>query len=105
MAQRGYPAKPLAQYTQEDIDRETKTPKPCAPYCTIFCVHRIALVDQIRTDPRKAIATLFPPAEPGQEAARPPLPIRTLTALFAPAKPSAGGRFMRKAALRLLRIE
>lgn len=105
MAQRGYPAKPLAQYTQEDIDRETKAPKACAPYCTIFCVHRIALVDQIRTDPRKAIATLFPPAEPGQEGARPPLPIRTLTAIFAPAKPSAGGRFMRKAALRLLRIE
>ena len=105
MAQRGYPAKPLAQYTQEDIDRESKTPKSCAPYCTIFCVHRIALVDQIRTDPAKALATLFPAAEPGTEGTRPPLPIRTLTALFAPSKPSPGGRFMRKAALKLLRIE
>ena len=103
MAQRGYPAKPLAEYTQEDIDRETATPKSCAPYCTIFCVHRIGLVDQIRTNPRQAIATLFPSGE--GEASRPPLPVRALTSLFAPEKPSAGGQFVRKAALRLLRIQ
>lgn len=107
MAQRGYPAIPLAQYSQEDIDRESKTPKPCAPYCTIFCVHRIALVDQIRTNPRQAIATLFPAPEAGADpqASRPPLPIRVLTTVFAPSNPGPGGRFMRKAALRLLRIE
>ncbi len=103
MSQRGYPAKPLADYTQEDIDRETKTPKSCAPYCTIFCVHRIALVDQIRTNPRQAIATLFPGGE--GEASRTPLPVRALTSLFAPEKPSAGGQLVRKAALRLLRIQ
>jgi MoaA/NifB/PqqE/SkfB family radical SAM enzyme len=101
MAQRGYPAVPLAEYTQEDLDREAKTPKSCAPYCTIFCVHRIALVDQIRTDPRRALTQLFP-ADTG---ARPPLPIRILTSAFAPAKPSAGGRMLRKAALRILRIQ
>ena len=103
MAQRGYPAKPLAEYTQEDIDRESKAPKACAPYCTIFCVHRIALLDQMRSSPRQAIATLFPGGE--GEGARPPLPVRALTSLFAPEKPSAGGRLVRKAALRLLRIE
>ena len=101
MAQRGYPAIPLAQYGQEDLNREAKTPKACAPYCTIFCVHRIALVDQIRTEPKKALATLFP-ADGG---ARPPLPVRVLTSAFAPAKPSAGGNMLRKAALRILRIE
>jgi MoaA/NifB/PqqE/SkfB family radical SAM enzyme len=103
MAQRGYPAIPLAQYTQEDIERESKTPKSCAPYCTIFCVHRIALVDQIRTDPRQALATLFPGGE--GEDARPPLPVRVLTRVFAPSNPSAGGRLVRKAALRLLNID
>lgn len=107
MSQRGYPAKPLAQYTQEDIDRETKTPKSCAPYCTIFCVHRIALVDQIRTDPRKALATLFPAGvgADGQPGARPPLPVRMLTGLFAPEKPVPGGGLMRKAALKVLGIQ
>lgn len=105
MAQRGYPAIPLAQYSQQDLDREGKAPKPCAPYCTIFCVHRIALVDQLRANPRQALATLFPQAEPGSAGTPVPLPVRALTALFAAERPSAGGRFFRKAALRLLRIE
>ena len=43
--QRGYPAKPLAQYTVEDIKREYLTKKSCAPYCTISCVHQIAYID------------------------------------------------------------
>lgn len=105
MAQRGYPAIPLAQYTQDDIDRESRKPKSCAPWCTVFCVHRIALVDQLRTNPRQALATLFPSGEPGSAASSPPLPIRALTALFAPDRPTAGGRLLRKAALHLLSID
>src|SRR5919112_512595 len=31
--QRGYPAKPLAEYTREDIRREYRTAKSCAPRC------------------------------------------------------------------------
>ncbi|HUA99977.1 MAG TPA: radical SAM protein [Terracidiphilus sp.] len=107
MAQRGYPAKPLAEYSQEDIDRESKTPKACAPYCTIFCVHRVALLDRIRENPREALVQLFPAPEPGQ--ARPPLPVRALTAVFSssrPAKPaSRSTQFFRKAALRILNIQ
>jgi len=105
MAQRGHPAIPLAQYTQQDIERESRTPKSCAPFCTIFCVHRIALVDQLRANPRQALATLFPPAEPGVGASHPPVPIRVLSALFAADHPTAGGRLLRKAALRLLSID
>lgn len=100
MAQRGYPAKPLMEYSQEDIDREAKAPKPCAPYCTIFCVHRIALVDQIRTEPKKALATLFPG---GEGEARPPLPVRVLTGMFGTEGP--GGGMMRKAAMKVLGIQ
>jgi MoaA/NifB/PqqE/SkfB family radical SAM enzyme len=46
--QRGYPAVPLAQYTKADIEREFDTPKPCAPYCTIGCVHRASVLDRWR---------------------------------------------------------
>lgn len=107
MAQRGYPAIALSQYTQEDIDRESKAPKACAPYCTIFCVHRVALLDKLRANPREALVQLFPaPLADGQGAnnARPPLPVRALTSLLAPARPSWSTSFFRKAALRLLNI-
>lgn len=43
--QRGYPAKPLEQYGQDDLDREYNTEKGCAPYCTVSCVHQVSLLD------------------------------------------------------------
>jgi hypothetical protein len=43
--QRGYPGKPLDQYTREDIRREYFTEKPCAPYCTVSCVHQMSYFD------------------------------------------------------------
>src|SRR5438874_2485016 len=43
--QRGYPAKPLAEYTVADIRREFVTAKPCAPRCTVACVHQISYMD------------------------------------------------------------
>jgi MoaA/NifB/PqqE/SkfB family radical SAM enzyme len=43
--QRGYPAIPLEQYTLDHIRREFDTPKACAPYCTIGCVHRVSTMD------------------------------------------------------------
>jgi len=46
--QRGYPAKPLEQYTREDIRREYLTEKGCAPYCTVSCVHYISYFDFFR---------------------------------------------------------
>jgi len=42
---RGYPGKPLEQYTREDIRREYFTEKPCAPYCTVSCVHQMSYFD------------------------------------------------------------
>jgi MoaA/NifB/PqqE/SkfB family radical SAM enzyme len=46
--QRGYPAKPLLDYTVEDIRREYLTEKSCAPYCTISCVHYVSYFDFFR---------------------------------------------------------
>jgi MoaA/NifB/PqqE/SkfB family radical SAM enzyme len=43
--QRGYPAKPLVEYTKADIRREFLTEKSCAPYCTVSCVHQISYID------------------------------------------------------------
>ena len=43
--QRGYPAKPLAEYTLADIRREYLTEKSCAPQCTVSCVHQISYLD------------------------------------------------------------
>ncbi len=57
--QRGYPAKPLDEYTVEDIRREYVTEKSCAPYCTVSCVHYISYFDfwrgeqTIRTEPQE----------------------------------------------------
>jgi len=43
--QRGYPGKPLADYTVDDVRREYRTEKSCAPRCTVACVHQISYVD------------------------------------------------------------
>jgi MoaA/NifB/PqqE/SkfB family radical SAM enzyme len=43
--QRGYPAKPLAEYTLADIRREYRTEKSCAPRCTVACVHQVCYID------------------------------------------------------------
>ena len=49
--QRGFPAKPLSEYSVEDIRREYRTKKGCAPLCTISCAHQISYVDYWR-DPQ-----------------------------------------------------
>jgi MoaA/NifB/PqqE/SkfB family radical SAM enzyme len=46
--QRGYPGKPLADYTTDDIRREYRTTKDCAPRCTVACVHQIGYIDNWR---------------------------------------------------------
>src|SRR6266851_2337312 len=43
--QRGFPGTPLDQYSIDDIRREFATPKSCAPYCTVGCVHRVSTMD------------------------------------------------------------
>jgi len=43
--QRGYPAKPLLEYTIDDLRREYMTEKSCAPYCTVSCVHYVSYFD------------------------------------------------------------
>jgi MoaA/NifB/PqqE/SkfB family radical SAM enzyme len=46
--QRGYPGVPLLEYGVEDIRREFRTEKPCAPNCTVSCAHQTAIMDYWR---------------------------------------------------------
>lgn len=46
--QRGYPAIPLLEYGREDIRREYRAKKDCAPTCTLSCVHQMSLFDSYR---------------------------------------------------------
>ncbi|HEV2272693.1 MAG TPA: radical SAM protein [Acidobacteriaceae bacterium] len=47
--QRGWPAIPLAEYSQAHLDREYLTEKTCAPNCTVSCVHQISYIDHWRS--------------------------------------------------------
>ncbi len=62
--QRGYPAKPLADYTTTDIRREYFTEKGCAPHCTVSCVHQVAYLDNFRAPQR--IAAIPPSTDAGE---------------------------------------
>jgi MoaA/NifB/PqqE/SkfB family radical SAM enzyme len=60
--QRGYPGIPLADYTVDDIRREFRTEKSCAPNCTVSCVHQTSLVDFWRAPQHLESHTVFRPA-------------------------------------------
>lgn len=62
--QRGYPAKPLADYTVEDIRREYYTEKACAPHCTVSCVHMISTMDAWRSPQKFQSPKMTPDVEP-----------------------------------------
>ncbi|MGI9169851.1 MAG: hypothetical protein ACR2FH_06690, partial [Caulobacteraceae bacterium] len=55
--QRGAPGTPLMDYGQGDIAREYRTAKPCAPFCTVSCVHQASFLDAWRS-PQRAAVTL-----------------------------------------------
>jgi MoaA/NifB/PqqE/SkfB family radical SAM enzyme len=59
--QRGFPAKPLENYSVADIRREYITEKSCAPLCTISCVHQISYFDFFRGEQTLSVEPI--PAE------------------------------------------
>ncbi len=58
--QRGYPGIPLEDYTPEHIQEAYNAEKPCAPRCTISCVHKVSATDFWR-DPQTGIASRINP--------------------------------------------
>jgi MoaA/NifB/PqqE/SkfB family radical SAM enzyme len=101
--QRGYPGTPLAKYGHEDLDREYDTVKDCASYCTISCVQRGSMIDELRENPIEAISRLFPSSGP-HSSSEMPWVVRILTWLFLPTKKSRR-RIVQRAALRVLRVK
>lgn len=97
--QRGTPGIPLAEYTEEDLDRERRTPKSCAPFCTVSCVHRVSVLDRFRERPLETIVrTLSPEGEKGS-LADVPLTVQAMAWLFVR---SPHARTFKKAAMRAL---
>jgi MoaA/NifB/PqqE/SkfB family radical SAM enzyme len=90
--QRGHPGTPLDDYSPDDLRREHAAVKPCAPYCTIGCVHRAAMVDELRDRPAQTLQAWFSGSEM-------PLPVRLLLRLLVTGR---GHRVVRHVAGRLL---
>jgi MoaA/NifB/PqqE/SkfB family radical SAM enzyme len=103
--QRGCPGIPLEHYTREHLEREYHSVKPCASYCTIPCVQRVAMVDEFRERPREALVRFFPPKEPARPLSGLPPGIKILALLFLPSGSATGSTrtsILRKAAQRIL---
>jgi len=100
--ERGFPGIPLMEYSTEHLNRAYETVKPCAPYCTISCVQRVAMLDQLREAPLEAILNLLQPPLGQQSPREPPVLLRMLTWMFLT---GAGRQLFRKAALRVLGVK
>jgi MoaA/NifB/PqqE/SkfB family radical SAM enzyme len=93
--QRGHPAVPLEQYSDADLERERNTVKPCAPFCTVGCVHRVAQLDELRENPLDTLERWYPRrAEGGSPAV--PVPVKFLRWMFVTSRQR---HFFRKVAL------
>ncbi len=98
--QRGRPGIPLERYTRADLEREGGYEKPCAPFCTISCVHQTAMLDGFRENPRQVILDMIAARRERNPDYRPPALLNALTWMFldGPVKQVLG-----KVALRILR--
>jgi MoaA/NifB/PqqE/SkfB family radical SAM enzyme len=98
--QRGLPGIPLERYGAEDLEREAAREKPCAPYCTVSCVHQTAMLDSFRESPRDVLREMIGARQERSPGYRPPAGLRALTWMFLD---SSGSRLLGRVALRVLR--
>lgn len=66
--QRGTPGIPLEHYTVDHIRAAYRTPKACAPACTVSCVHKASAVDFWRDPQRPSAAPSSPSAASAETA-------------------------------------
>lgn len=97
---RGRPATPLEGYTREHLRHYGSLPKPCAPFCTVSCVHQTAMLDAFREHPRETLAGIIQRRRERDPAFRPPPLVNLLSWVFLDSK--RRGTFA-KVALRVLR--
>lgn len=98
--QRGYPGIPLEEYSREHLKRESARSKPCAPLCTISCVHQTAMLDAFREDPRGTLAGMIERRKEFNPAYQPPPLLKALTWAFLDGR---NRRVLSRLALRVLR--
>ena len=91
--QRGQPGIPLPEYSEDDLRRENASIKTCAPHCTVGCVHRVAMIDELRESPVAALEAWFGPSSSA------PLTVRLMLRVFVTGRASAVAR---RVAARLL---
>lgn len=99
--QRGIPGIPLADYGVEDLAREARTRKPCAPFCTVSCVHRVSVLDRFREQPLETIVGTLSPSGDGGSLDDVPLPVQAMAWLFVR---SRHARTFKKVAMRALGV-
>jgi MoaA/NifB/PqqE/SkfB family radical SAM enzyme len=102
--QRGRPGIPLNRYGREQLDREFHTTKPCAPYCTVGCVHRVAMLDSLREEPRATLNAWLNSTGGKTGGARQPPLVRLLSWIYLAPESSIRRRFFVRITLRLLGI-
>ena len=90
--QRGAPGIPLEKYTSQDLEREYQSVKPCAPFCTISCVHQVSMIDPFREKPKESLGRFFPAKSGDEESYAPPAIILALTWMFLPPEESTTRR-------------
>ena len=98
--QRGRPGIPLADYTKGDLRREAQRAKPCAPFCTISCVHQTAMLDDFRERPREVLTQMIERRKERDASYRPPAVLNLLTWMFLNGR---GRGVLRTMALRFLK--
>jgi MoaA/NifB/PqqE/SkfB family radical SAM enzyme len=90
--QRGTPGIPLENYTSQDLEREYRSVKSCAPFCTVSCVHQVSMIDRFREKPEESLRRFFPAKSGKQQAYDPPAIIRALAWMFLPPEESTSRR-------------
>ena len=84
--------------TARSISNASTAVKPCAPFCTVGCVHRVAQLDELRHDPEVTLRQWFAAADQ-REQSRLPGPMDLMWAFV-----TSGRRdFFRSLALRAFR--
>lgn len=96
--QRGTPAVPLEKYTYQDLELHAAMPKPCTSYCTVSCVHQVAMLDAFRERPRETLDQMMRSRREIDPSFRPPLLVKALEWMFLE---SDGRRAFERLALRL----
>jgi MoaA/NifB/PqqE/SkfB family radical SAM enzyme len=80
--QRGIPGIPLADYGEQDLEREFRTRKACAPFCTVSCAHRVSVLDRFRERPIETIVATLSPSGDGGSLAEVPLAVQAMAWMF-----------------------